>query len=198
MPGVNLINPVDYRQIEASEPLLFFAGPVQGAPDYQAVFGRIVLERRPDFVVATPRVPHEIDRRTFDFHKQVDWEDEHLWRAARFGGVAFWFAAQDHTLPYPEGRAYAQTTRIELGKVTGWRRFAPLRMAVGFDPEYEGGSERYIRRMLEREQIDVANSADEFVEHIDLRILRHFPAAAVPADKAADSIPASPAPRVRG
>ena len=55
--------------------------------------------------------------------------------------------------------------------VMGWRRFMPVRVAVGFDPMYEGGSERYIRRMLTRAGLPVANSADEFVEQVDSSIL---------------------------
>jgi hypothetical protein len=170
--GVALINPIDDRPLGEAEPLLFVAGPVQGAPDYQTALARVVLQRRPDFVVATPRVPTEIDRRTFDYDRQVDWEERHLWRAARRGGVAFWFAARDPALPYETGRAYAQTTRIEIGKITGWRRFMPLNIAVGFDPGYAGGSERYLRRMLGRDGIPVAGGWDEFVEHVEEQILR--------------------------
>jgi hypothetical protein len=175
---VTIINPVDDRELGAAEPLLFIAGPVQGAPDYQMEFARVVLDRRPDFVVATPRVPAELDRQTFNYDNQVDWEERHLWRAAQLGGVAFWFAAQDPALPHRPGRAYAQTTRIEIGKIVGWRRFMPLNLAVGFDADYAGGSQRYIRRMLHRDSIAVATGMEEFIEHLDQHILRQCPASA--------------------
>lgn len=169
-----IINPRQSRPLENDEPLVFLAGPIQGAPDWQSEFAAHILERHEDVVVATPRVPDGIDRDSFDFNEQVDWEDHHLLRAANLGGIAFYFAAQDRSLPYREGRAYAQTTRIELGKVLGWRRFMPLNVAVGFDEAYEGGSERYIRRMLERDGIEAASSKDEMLERIDTKILRRI------------------------
>jgi hypothetical protein len=172
---VTVINPVADRDLAPDEPLLFLAGPIQGAPDHQMTFARLVLQRRPDFVVATPRVPVEIDRATFDYDRQVDWEERHLWRAAQVGGVAFWFAAQDPTLPHREGRAYAQTTRIEIGMVVGWSRFMAVNLAVGFEPQYAGGSERYIRRMLQRNGIAVASGAEEFLDHIDAHVLQRCP-----------------------
>jgi hypothetical protein len=173
---VSIINPVGSRALEATEPLVFLAGPIQGAPDFQSRFAGAVLQRRPDFVVATPRVPEELERGSFDYDTQVDWEERHLWRAAQLGGVAFWFAAQDPALPYRRGRAYAQTSRIEIGLVVGWRRFMALNLAVGFDPAYEGGSERYIRRMLERDGVAVATGEEEFIEHLDAHILQRCPA----------------------
>ena len=166
-----MVNPTDDRPPGDAEPVLFLAGPIQGAPDYQTGFARAVLAKRPDFVVATPRVPAGLDRATFDYGRQVDWEERHLWRAARLGGVAFWFAAQDPALPYPPGRAYAQTSRIEIGMVVGWRRFMAVNLVVGFDPAYGGGSERYIRHMLHRDGVPVAGDREEFLDHLDRNIL---------------------------
>lgn len=168
------INPRQDRQLGDDEELVFLAGPIQGAPDWQMDLAPKIIQRRPGIVVATPRAPGNVDRESFDFNEQVDWEDEHLWRAAKLGGIVFYFAAQDARLPYREGRAYAQTTRIELGKILGWRRFMPVNVAVGFDPEYKGGSERYIRRMLERDEVSVASGADELLERIDADILKQL------------------------
>lgn len=173
---MSIINPISERVLDAAEPLLFIAGPVQGASDYQTAVAHAVLRRRPDFVVATPRVPEELDRGSFDYDRQVDWEERHLWRAAQLGGIAFWFAAQDPALPYRPGRAYAQTSRIEIGMVAGWRRFTAVNMVVGFDPDYDGGSERYIRRMMCRDGVAVATGMEEFVDHLDVHILQRCPA----------------------
>jgi hypothetical protein len=173
--AVSIINPVSDRVLGEAEPLLFIAGPIQGAPDFQTRFAGVVRHRRPDFVVASPRVPAELDRQTFDYDRQVDWEHRHLWRAAQLGGIAFWFAAQDPTLPYRQGRAYAQTSRIEIGMVVGWRRFTGVNLAVGFDPDYAGGSERYLRRLLYRHGVAVATGVEEFVEHLDAYILQRCP-----------------------
>lgn len=167
-----IISPRQDRPLTDDEELMFLAGPIQGAPDWQADFANKIIERRPGVVVATPRASIDTKSKEFDFNAQVDWEDKHLWRAAKLGGIVFYFAAQDKSLPYREGRAYAQTTRIELGKILGWRKFMPLNVAVGFDANYEGGSERYIRRMCERDEVPVATGADEMLERIDTDILQ--------------------------
>ena len=167
-----VINPRHNRPLSDDEEVVFLAGPIQGAPDWQSDFATRIMERRPGLVIATPRAPIDIQRDEFDFNAQVDWEDEHLWRAAKLGGIVFYFAAQDKALPYREGRAYAQTTRIELGKILGWRKFMPLNLAVGFDLDYEGGSERYIRRMCERDEVPVATGDEEMLERIDTDILQ--------------------------
>ena len=170
-----LLNPRHSRPLSDDEALLFFEGPIQGAPDWQTRFGQRVLALRPDIVVASPRVPVEFKRGDKEFNNQVDWEEDHILRAIKHGGVAVWFAAQDLSLPYRDGRAYAQTTRIEVGELLGWRRYDPtINVAIGFDPDYSSGSERYIRRKAERVGIPVASDEDEFFEHIEQNILNNL------------------------
>lgn len=136
--------------IPSTTPLVFLAGPVQGAQDWQTSFAKQILVDNANVAVASPRRTPE-DQAKFDADEQVVWEHKSLERAREFGVIAFWLAAQnldDET--YPEGRAYAQTTRIELGKALGWKQFQPdLPVVIGFDPDYTargGGSEDYIRR----------------------------------------------------
>ncbi len=69
---------------------------------------------------------------------------------------------------YPEGRAYAQTTRIELGETLGRYYHNPdLRFVVGFEKGYVGGSEGYVRRMLGAVGLSVVDSEDEFLSSIN-------------------------------
>jgi hypothetical protein len=146
--------------IPTTRELFFFAGPIQGAPDWQntgiAVFGEL-SDRYPklnDADLANPRRTY-MDG-TFDYEAQVTWERRALRRAADCGGVVFWFAAQDHSLPYEQGRAYAQTTKIELGRVLGWRDYDPtIAVAIGIEPGYEGGNERYIRSAAAEQGLQV-------------------------------------------
>lgn len=130
-----------------SRPLVFLAGPIQGAPDWQTELAKGLLAARSNIYVASPR-RDKLGEEDFVYVEQKAWEINHLQRAAKLGVVAFWFAAQDHSLPYKTGRAYAQTSRIEIGKLFGWLDFNPtIEMAVGFDPSYSkngGGSQRYI------------------------------------------------------
>src|SRR5215475_9004104 len=104
--------PVDYLPETASAtPVIFLAGPIQGAGDWQAEASTIILARRPGVVIASPRrayLPGE-----FDYGKQVDWETHHLRRAAKNGVILFWLAREVEPVP---ARAYAQTSRFELGE----------------------------------------------------------------------------------
>jgi hypothetical protein len=62
-------------------PLVFLAGPIQGAPDWQAEAARWFTERAPGVSVASP---HRLNRGApFDYAAHVDWETHHLRRAAR-------------------------------------------------------------------------------------------------------------------
>jgi hypothetical protein len=57
-------------------PLVFLAGPIQGAPHWQADAIRWFAEYAPTISVASPR---RVDRsREFDYAAQVDWETYHL------------------------------------------------------------------------------------------------------------------------
>ncbi len=165
-----LYTPPRQLAIPDTTPLVFLAGPVQGAPDWQTPFAEATLASNPDTAVASPRRTAE-DQARFDADEQVKWEHRSLDRARRFGVLAFWLAAQeldDET--YPAGRAYAQTTRIELGKALGWKHYQPdLPVVIGFDPEYTmrgGGSESYIRREAKLAGIAIYNSASETLSAI--------------------------------
>lgn len=157
------------EEIDHDIPIVFLAGPVQGAPDWQARFAQTILNKRSDIIVASPRPHYTIDA-DFDADKQIAWEIAHRARARKFGVTAIWFAAQDPTIPYPEGRPYAQTTRIELGETVGWlRAHRNLAFTVGFDPNYThsgGGSESYIRKLLAYYQRNVHDSEDELIQSI--------------------------------
>lgn len=163
-------------------PLIFLAGPVQGAPDYQTRFAEHLLEQHANIAVASPRRT-PADQERFDADEQVEWELRHRFRARGFGVTAIWFAAQDLSIPYPEGRSYAQTTRIELGETLGWwdtqkpREHTPgARLAVGFDPEYTtngGGSENYIRKIMKFRCIPVYNDEQAFLDAVVAEIPRY-------------------------
>ncbi|MEO2088207.1 MAG: nucleoside 2-deoxyribosyltransferase domain-containing protein, partial [Gemmataceae bacterium] len=92
-------------------PVVFLAGPIQGAPPWQADAIRHLHELLPELHVANPRRGYSPGE--FDYAAQVDWETHHLRRAAAGGVILFWLA-KEHT-HFCE-RAYAQTTRFELAE----------------------------------------------------------------------------------
>jgi len=119
-------------------PIVFLAGPIQGAPDWQAEAIRWFAEHAPLLVIASPR---RLDRsRTFDYAVQVDWETHHLRRAAECGVILFWLPAETVSTP---GRAYAQTSRFELAEWKVRHERDGARIVVGIEDGFSGA--RYIR-----------------------------------------------------
>lgn len=162
------ITPPNGRVVEGHfVPVVFLAGPIQGSPDWQTPTAAQLIGQHERVVVASPRRAG-VDK-DFDYREQVTWEKQHLERAAMVGHIAFWFAAQDASLPYEAGRAYAQTTRIEIGRVFGWRdsgMYRNLKISVGFEPGYDGGSKRYIETMCEEESLPIHASLDSLTSEI--------------------------------
>lgn len=85
---------------------VFLAGPIQDAPEWQKEMPVI-----PGITWLNPR-RMVIDRKTFDWNNQVKWETEAL-RIADY--ILFWVPLPEKGYSsLPEGRDYAQTTRMEL------------------------------------------------------------------------------------
>jgi hypothetical protein len=125
-------------------PIVFLAGPIQGAPDWQAEALYWFAAHAPALAVASPR---RLDRsRAFDYVAQVDWETHHLRRAAACGVILFWLAREAEHVP---GRAYAQTSRFELAEWKVRHERDGVRLAVGIEDGFSGA--RYIRHRLERD-----------------------------------------------
>jgi len=158
-----LLTPPKWTGVDESLPVVFVAGPIQGAPDFQTPLARSLIRKHPDLFVASPR-RLVIDEK-FNYDEQVFWEQANLGRAAFNGVSVFWLAAQDHSLPYEVNRSYAQTTRFEFGQVIGRKTENPsIRIQLGIDPEYSakgGGSERYFRYLAKQTGLLVHSSLDE-------------------------------------
>lgn len=153
--------------IKDGEPLLFLAGPIQGAPDWQAeaittiAASRVGVDSTAKLHIANPRRQY-IDG-TFNYNAQVAWEKYHLKRAANCGAILVWFAARDHALPYEEDREYAKTTKDELIRAIGWKDFNPnLNLIVGIDPEFESLN-RYKMSCLDEYDLGKYTTLDDTV-----------------------------------
>lgn len=136
--------PPEPTDIASTTPVIFTAGPIQGAPRWQesAIDKFQWAFYDSDVAVACPRTPGEWHYR---YNEQVDWELEHLQRAAGFGVVMFWLANRDPSEHHPPGRCYAQTSRFELGEWVG--RFLSgegRSLVIGIEDGFP--NERYIRR----------------------------------------------------
>jgi hypothetical protein len=151
-------------------PGIFLAGPIQGAPNWQKQFIKILknefkapLSRRvinfirrqkqtPSLLVFNPRFSGEMEHSP---DEQVLWEKRHLERARDFGAIIFWFAAKDDSIPYEEGRTYAQTSRIELGRAFGWKDYnSSVNILIGVEPGYKG-NENYFKTMTDEYNLPI-------------------------------------------
>lgn len=126
-------------------PLIFLAGPIQGAPDWQALAIEFILAEAQDLDVASPRRP-EAGSAEFGedkYNEQVDWEHDHLAIAAKRGATLFWLAREAVHIPE---RSYAQTTRFELGEAVTTHRFTGAHVVVGIEDGFTNA--RYLRRTI--------------------------------------------------
>lgn len=133
------LQPPDITDIEGE--VIFLAGPIQGGPEWQYQAAAIIHDLNSQLVIACPRKNYV--ENGFIYEKQVDWETHYLNRAARAGAIMFWLAAQVEETP---GRAYAQTTRFELGEWKARHQQSGVKLIVGIEEGF--GNERYIRRRL--------------------------------------------------
>ena len=139
---VEVYYPPEHSGISGDVPLIFLAGPIQGAPHWQERAIEFFRGRDASLAIACPRTPGEWHRR---YNEQVDWELWHLNRAAEYGVIMFWLANRDPSEHHPTGRCYAQTSRFELGEWVGrLLNREDRRLVIGIEEGFS--NERYIRR----------------------------------------------------
>jgi len=142
----NFIQPPEI--IAVHQPLIFLAGPVQGASDWQTIAKHKIHALDPSILLASPRKDY-LDG-TFVYERQVDWETHFLRQAGALGVIAFWLAVQTVDTP---GRAYAQTTRFELAEWKVRHEYEGTKITIGIEDGF--GNARYIRRRFGQDCPDV-------------------------------------------
>lgn len=162
MPERLLLQPPEI--VETDGPVIFLAGPIQGAPDWQSETASIIHSIDSSIVIASPR--RDYLEGTFVYEKQVDWETHFLRKAGRLGVIGFWLAAQTEEIP---GRAYAQTSRFELAEWKMHHEYKGIKLTVGIEEGF--GNARYIRRRFKQDcpDIKIADSLSEMCQNaVDL------------------------------
>ena len=142
--------------VDINSPIIFLAGPIQGAPDWQSKASTTIHEINPTVVVASPRKDYQEGE--FVYEKQVDWETHYLRQAGRIGVVGFWLAAQQIETP---GRAYAQTTRFELAEWKMRHEFEGAKITLGIEDGF--GNARYLRRRFSQDcpEVKIADTLQQ-------------------------------------
>lgn len=136
--------------------IIFLAGPIQGALDWQADAIWFIHNLNPNIVIANPRRPDfDFER---DFEPQIDWESYYLQKSAGHGAIMFWLAAE---VEHDCRRAFAQTSRFELGEWFARCGLMKTKIALGIEKGFFG--EDYIRYRLrkDRPHIPVFNSLEK-------------------------------------
>lgn len=155
--------------------IVFLAGPIQGARDWQAEATELIGE----YVRGVPKVhianPRRDDKgEEFDYTEQVRWERKQLFRAFTGGVALFWLEAQDPDLPYKSGRAYGQTTRFEFGMAYTSHRIARAKFVLGIHPDYEG-SEKYYRDLADELVLPVHDTLDAACQDVAMQVSIYNP-----------------------
>ncbi|MGB0523832.1 MAG: hypothetical protein ACPGJS_12770 [Flammeovirgaceae bacterium] len=141
---------------EVDGPVIFLAGPIQGAPNWQEQAINYFKQTAPALHIASPR--KEYITGTFVYAKQVDWETYFLNRASANGVVLFYLANE---VEHVAGRAYAQTTRFELGEWKTKHQWLGTSLVVGIEEGFS--NTRYIKRRLSQDcpQVPICSSLVE-------------------------------------
>ncbi len=140
MQNKNVIIPPFFPDVEGK--IIFLAGPIQGAAGWQERAIGYIQNLAPDIYIASPRRDNWDDK-DFDYETQVKWETHYLNKAHQTGAIIFWLANEFEKI---EGRAYAQTTRFELGEWKAKHEVHGTRLVVGIDTDFTNA--RYIRLRL--------------------------------------------------
>ncbi len=145
MPGKIIIAP-EYVDVEG--PLIFLAGPIQGAPLWQESAMSQLDILAPNVHIASPRRRTEYNGEFTPamYDEQVDWETFFLNRAANNGVVLVWCAKE---AVHDCKRAYAQTTRAELFEWKVKHERDGINLALGIEARYTGA--KYIRRRFSQD-----------------------------------------------
>jgi len=155
-----IITAPDYGEAEGA--LVFLAGPIQGAEDWQRIAIELISKGNPSLNIASPR--GDYSRRQFDYNTQVDWETHYLNQAAKSGAILFWLAKEKEHMCK---RAYAQTTRFELGEwLTKYRFDKNLKLSLGIEPGFSG--EKYLRRRIGQDnpEIMICSTLEDVCEDV--------------------------------
>lgn len=148
-----LILPPFYPNISGS--VVFLAGPIQGA-NWQPQAIEYLQTHAPTLNIASPR--RDYLENEFVYEKQVDWETYYLNKAAREGVIMFWLAKE---LIHTCDRAYAQTTRFELGEWKARYEQGNVKIVLGIEKGFSNS--RYIYRRFSQDcpKIHICNTLEE-------------------------------------
>ena len=152
---MELITPTSSEKDYSDKKIVFLAGPIKGAPDWQAQAIKDLADL--DIYVANPRRENV---QNFNLDLQVDWESKFL---AIADVIMFWIPPKENDVV---GRDYAQTTRFELSEWAAKTHYNReyKKIVVGIDDAFFGKS--YIVKRLATENVTVYDNYAEVLAKV--------------------------------
>lgn len=135
-----LIIPKTYIE-NINEPLIFLAGPIRSASNWQDIAIEIIFSKDPDIYTASPRrgirdniAKYIISGNENYFPRRRAWERHYLDIASKKGAILFWLPGEaEHDCK----KAYGAMTRKELGDwSTAYKFDKSVRFCVGSDGKF--------------------------------------------------------------
>lgn len=148
-PEIKTLRAPEYNIVPINDDdiIIFFAGPIQGASEWQEVFIKKITSSLGEnidknIILASPRRINVNKNHEFDYDEQVNWESYYLDKASKHGIIVFWLPLEKEKI---DGRSYAQTTRFEIGE--WWakgQKIDNFNIVIGAQKGFEGL--RYIEK----------------------------------------------------
>ena len=151
---MELITPTSPEKDYSDKKIVFLAGPIKGAPNWQEQAIKDLADL--DIYIANPRREKVMN---FNLDLQIDWESKFLSAA---DVIMFWIPSKDFDV---SGRDYAQTSRFELAEWMAKTNYNHTRkqVVVGISDDFFGKT--YIVKRLNTENVKVYNSYNETIKH---------------------------------
>ena len=152
---MELITPTSPVKNCFNKKIVFLAGPIKGAPDWQSQAVKDFADI--DVYLANPRRENVVN---FNLDMQVDWESKFL---ALADVIMFWIPAKESDVA---GRDYAQTSRFELAEWMAKTHYnhTRIQVVVGIDDSFFGKS--YIVKRLKTENVPVYSTYAETLSKV--------------------------------
>ncbi len=137
-----LIIPKYYVDVSDS-PVIFLAGPIACAPNWQDLAVEIIYSHNLNLFVVSPRhgirepiAKYAAQGSEEKFHRQRAWERHYLQIAGEKGAILFWLPEQEK---HECDKVYGAMTRIELGQwMTNYKINKSIGLCIGSDMKFPG------------------------------------------------------------
>lgn len=151
--------------VPVKNPLIFLAGPIGNAPNWQDQAIKYLFSLDSDLTIASPRrevgesvAPYLVSSQD-SFPRQRAWERHYLDIASKTGAVLFWLPGEaEHRCE----KVYGAMTRLELGQwMTNYRHDKDVRLCIGSDGKFSELHTIKYDLELDAPELDIKNTLEE-------------------------------------